>query len=160
MRRAILGRIDAKPQMMAPSRIQQPTPPLALMSTDQAFVEYVQSQSGLWNEISFRKMFGEYALYLHGRVVAFACDNQLYLKPTEEVRAMLGKVSEAPPYPGGKLHFQLDEQLEDRELLRRLLFATAAALPLPKPKAAGSAKPKPGRKSASTKAAKPGSRDR
>ena len=130
------------------------------MSTDQAFVEYVQSQSGLWNEISFRKMFGEYALYVHGRVVAFACDNQLYLKPTEEVRAMLGKVSEAPPYPGGKLHFQLDEQLEDRELLRRLLFATAAALPLPKPKAAGSAKPKPGRKSASTKAAKPGSRDR
>jgi len=49
------------------------------MSTEQSFVEYVQSQSGLGSELSFRKMFGEYALYLHGRVVAFACDNQLYL---------------------------------------------------------------------------------
>ena len=49
------------------------------MSTEQAFVEYVQSQSGLGPQLSFKKMFGEYALYLHGRVVAFACDNQLYL---------------------------------------------------------------------------------
>jgi|KBSMisStandDraft_5_1062788.scaffolds.fasta_scaffold25237_5 TfoX/Sxy family transcriptional regulator of competence genes len=127
------------------------------MSTEQSFVEYVQSQSGLGSELSFRKMFGEYALYLHGRVVAFACDNQLYLKPTAEVHAVVGKVSEAPPYPGGKLHFQLDEQLEDRELLRRLLVLTAGALPLPQTNAARGAKSKPARKSASAKSAKPSS---
>jgi TfoX/Sxy family transcriptional regulator of competence genes len=106
------------------------------VSTEQAFVEYVQSQSGLGSQLSFKKMFGEYALYLHGRVVAFACDNQLYLKPTEAGRSVLGHVSEHPPYPGAKLYFRIDEQMEDRELLRNALETTARALPLPKPKPA------------------------
>jgi TfoX/Sxy family transcriptional regulator of competence genes len=104
------------------------------VATDQGFVDHVQSQSGLGRELSFRKMFGEYALYLHGRVVAFACDNQLYLKPTGPGRALLGEVSERAPYPGGKPHFLIDEQIDDRALLRRLFLATAEALPLPKPK--------------------------
>ena len=89
---------------------------------------------GLGPQLTFKKMFGEYALYLHGRVVAFACDNQLYLKPTEEGRRLLGKVSEHPPYPGAKLYFRIDEQMEDRELLRGVFETTASVLPLPRPK--------------------------
>ncbi|MEP6790490.1 MAG: TfoX/Sxy family protein [Ramlibacter sp.] len=104
------------------------------MATDQSFVEHLQSQSGLGHELSFKKMFGEYALYFQGKVVAFACDNQLFLKPTDEGRAFLGKVVEQPPYPGAKLYFLIDEQLEDREILRKLFQVTAQALPLPKPK--------------------------
>ena len=105
------------------------------MATDQGFVEYIQSQSGFGHHLAFKKMFGEYALYLHGKVVAFACDNQLYLKPTEEGRALLGQVSEHSPYPGAKLYFRIDEQIEDHQLLRKVLETTAQALPLPKPKA-------------------------
>lgn len=104
------------------------------MATKQDFVEHVQSQSGLGHELSFRKMFGEYALYLQGKVIALACDNQLYLKPTTQGRALLGKVSEHPPYPGAKPHLLIDEQLEDRDLLGRLFQVTADALPIPKPK--------------------------
>ena len=104
------------------------------MATEQSFVEHIQSQSGLGPQLTFKKMFGEYALYLHGRVVAFACDNQLYLKPTEEGRRLLGKVSEHPPYPGAKLYFRIDEQMEDRELLRGVFETTARVLPLPRPK--------------------------
>jgi TfoX/Sxy family transcriptional regulator of competence genes len=106
------------------------------VATDQNFVEHIQSQSGLGQHLSFKKMFGEYALYLHGKVVAFACDNQLYLKPTAEGRTLLGRVSEHPPYPGAKLYFRIDEQMEDRELLRSVFETTAKALPLPKPKTA------------------------
>jgi len=105
------------------------------VATEQSFVEHLQSQSGLGHELAFKKMFGEYALYLHGKVVAFACDNQLYLKPTEEGRSLLGKVSEHPPYPGAKLYFRIDEQIEDRDLLRRVFQTTARALPVPKSKA-------------------------
>ena len=35
-----------------------------------------------------------------------------------------------------KLYFRIDEQMEDRELLRNALETTARALPLPKPKPA------------------------
>ena len=106
------------------------------MATEPSFVEHVQAQSGLGRELTAKKMFGEYALYLGGKVVALACDNQLYVKPTAEGRALLGEAVEAPPYPGAKPHLLIDEQLEDRALLQRLFEATAAALPLPRPKPA------------------------
>lgn len=104
------------------------------MATEQAFVEYIQAQSGLGSELSYKKMFGEYALYLRGKVVAFACDNQLFVKPTEAGRSLLGKVSEHPPYPGARPYFRIDDEMEDREMLRSLLHTTAQALPLPKAK--------------------------
>lgn len=106
------------------------------MATDRDFVQYVCEESGLRDALSYKKMFGEYALYLDGKVVALVCDNQLFVKPTAEGRGLLGVVSEQPPYPGGKPYFRIDVELDDRDLLGRLLRATALALPAPKPKAA------------------------
>jgi len=108
------------------------------MATDQRIVDFICEQAQLPGQLSFRKMFGEYALYLDGKVIALICDNHLYLKPTPEGRALLGKPNEASPYPGAKPHFQLGDEVEDRDLLRQLFRATWAALPEPKPK-----KPKP-----------------
>lgn len=105
------------------------------MATEEQFVAYIQAQSGLGSALSYKKMFGEYSLYLHGRVVAFACDNQLFVKPTAEGKSLLGKVSEHPPFPGAKVYFRIDDETEDRDLLRRLFEVTAQALPPPKPKA-------------------------
>ena len=104
------------------------------MASDQDFVEYVCNQIGLARQLTYKKMFGEYALYLNGKVVAFVCDNQLYVKPTPEGRSVLRTVCEHSPFPVAKPHFRIDDELEDRELLQRLLQATASALPGPKPK--------------------------
>lgn len=111
------------------------------MGSDQSFVDFVCEQSGLGEALTARKMFGEYALYLDGKVVALVCDNQLFVKPTAEGRSLLGTVHEHPPYPGAKPHFRVVEELEDRDALSRLLRATAEVLPAPKPK------PKPKKKS-------------
>lgn len=109
------------------------------MASDQDFVDYVSAQIGLGPRVTHRKMFGEYALYLDGTVVAFVCDNQLYVKPTAEGRAVLGRVSEHSPFPGAKLYFRIDDELDQRELMQQLLRATAIAAP---------AKPRAARKSA------------
>ena len=106
------------------------------MASDRDFVEYVCNQIGLARELTHKKMFGEYALYLNGKVVAFVCDNQLYVKPTAEGRSVLRTVCERSPFPVAKPYFRIDEELEDRELLQRLLRATADALPTPRPKLA------------------------
>lgn len=103
------------------------------MATHQDFVEYVRTQSGLGEAITCRKMFGEYAIYVEGKVVALACDDQLFLKPTAHGRSLLRTPDEHPPYPGAKRYFRIDEAIDDRDLLRRLLLATARALPEPKP---------------------------
>ena len=110
------------------------------MATEERFVEYVRSQSGLGSALTYKKMFGEYALYLDGKVVAFACDNQLFVKPTEVVRAFLGTVCEQPPYPGAKPYFRIDDEIGDQERLGRLLVTTAQVLPAPKPRSRASAK--------------------
>lgn len=110
------------------------------MATDQNYIAFVLEQAGAASGLSARKMFGEYALYLDGKVVALVCDNQVFVKPTEAGRAMLERVSEHPPYPGAKPHFRLDDEIDDAELLRKLFAVTAQALPLPKPKKAKTAK--------------------
>lgn len=104
------------------------------MATDSSFVEYVAEQANLPRLLTWRKMFGEYALYLQGKVVAFACDNSLYLKPTDAGGELLPNRREGFPYPGAKAHFLIDELLDDADLLQQLFLITAEVLPEPKPK--------------------------
>jgi TfoX/Sxy family transcriptional regulator of competence genes len=108
-------------------------------------VQYIIDQAGLGRRLAFKKMFGEYALYLDGKVIALICDNQLFLKPTEEGLTFLGKVVEAPPYPGAKKYFLLASEVDDPERLGTALQITARSLPTPKPRGVRS-KPAPTRK--------------
>ena len=113
------------------------------MASDLGFVEYVCEQVAGAGRITHRRMFGEFALYCDDKVVALICDNQFFLKPTVAGRAMLKGVKEAPPYPGAKMYYLLDADLDDAEQMARVVRATAAELPLPpakkKKKAAGKA---------------------
>ncbi len=84
--------------------------------------------------LSARKMFGEYALYLDGKVVALVCDDQLFLKPTPGAQAALPDCPTGPPYPGAKLHLLVTDALDDPEPILAALKAIAADLPAPKPK--------------------------
>lgn len=104
------------------------------MASDLSFVEYVCEQAGLGSLLTYKKMFGEFALYLEGKVVALVCDNQLFVKPTLEGKELLGSVCEYSPYPGAKPQFRIGDELDNGELVKRLLVATARALPRPKSK--------------------------
>lgn len=106
------------------------------MATDPDFLGYIHEQAGLGDRLTSRRMFGEYGLYLDGKVVAFACDNSLFLKPTAAGRALLPQAEEGAPYPGAKPHLLLDEYLDDAELLGKALQVTHDALPVAKPRPA------------------------
>ena len=104
------------------------------MATDLEFMEFLADQMAGAGEISYRKMFGEYAVYLGGKVVALVCDNQLFVKPTAAGRAFIGAPVEAPAYPGAKISFRIEDAFEDREWISELIRITARELPAPKPK--------------------------
>jgi len=108
------------------------------MATDQSFVEYVIEQSGLDERITFKRMFGEYGIYIDGKIVAFACDNSLFVKAADATAALTANLPRRPPYPGAKGYPVADELLDDSEQLHALLVATANAMPEPKAKAAKS----------------------
>lgn len=104
------------------------------MASDMSFMEFIHEQSGLREGFTYKKMFGEYAVYLNGKVIAFVCDNSIFLKPTEQTKAITDSFPSAPPYPGAKDYIVIDELLDKPEELQRLLKATELALPMPKPK--------------------------
>jgi TfoX/Sxy family transcriptional regulator of competence genes len=127
------------------------------VASDVSFVEYVCEQVGGAGRVTYRKMFGEFAVYCDGKVVALVCDNQFFLKPTSGGRALLGRVKEVPPYEGAKPFFLLDAELEDAEQAAKLVWTTARELPAPsakpartkgssaRPESAARARPKPRR---------------
>lgn len=102
------------------------------MATNLAFVEHVAEQARLGARFTWRKMFGEYALYIDGKVVGFACDDSLFIKPAAATAALVADLPMGPPYPGAKLYPVADELLDDPGRLQQLLLATWQAVPAPK----------------------------
>ncbi|MBF0407882.1 MAG: TfoX/Sxy family protein [Candidatus Riflebacteria bacterium] len=104
------------------------------MASDKSFVEYVIEQIENTGVITYKKMFGEYAIYCDGKVAILICDNQVFVKPTEGGRVFIGDVVEAPPYSGAKPYFLIEDRFEEREWFSELVRITAKDLPEPKPK--------------------------
>jgi len=102
-----------------------------IMATNKEFADFIIEQIENAGTITCRKMFGEYALYSDGKVVALLCDNQLFIKPTDGGRAFIGDVKEAPPYPGAKMYFLIEDKVDDRDWLSQLIKITARELPDP-----------------------------
>ena len=98
------------------------------MATDAEFMAFVMEQLAGAGTMTSRRMFGEYAVYRDGLVVALVCDNRLFVKPTDAGLAHAGEIERAPPYPGAKPYLLVEDRLEDREWLCDLIRATARAL--------------------------------
>lgn len=104
------------------------------MATDPRTAEHLVEILRAAGPVSLRRMFGEYAVYLDGRVVGLICDDQLFLKDRPESRAILPEAATGTPYPGAKPHLLIEAELDDEETLARAVQALAAVLPPPKPR--------------------------
>ena len=104
------------------------------MASDQDFVDFVVDQLDPDCGMTYRKMFGEYGLYADGLMVAMVCDNRLFVKRTPGGEAWIGDPVEAPPYPGAKPIFLIEDRLEDGPWLSELIRITRRELPPPKRK--------------------------
>ncbi|MDX1394677.1 MAG: TfoX/Sxy family protein [Gemmatimonadota bacterium] len=78
--------------------------------------------------VSARKMFGEYGLYSGSKFIGAICDDRLFIKPTDAGRAYIGDPVEAPPYPGARDSFLIEDGIEDGEWLSELVRVTAAEI--------------------------------
>jgi DNA transformation protein and related proteins len=102
------------------------------MASDFGFVEYVCDQLSAAGLITHRKMFGEYAIYCEGKVVALVTDNRLFVKPTDATLALYGDGPRGTPFPGAKSWYEVQERLDDHVWLCALIRATEQALPAPR----------------------------
>ena len=105
------------------------------MATQQRTVDYLLQQATGAGTVSAKPMFGEYGIYVDGKMIGSVCDDRLYVKPTASGRAHAEPASDAPPYPGAKPHLLIEaDRWDDSEWLGELLRITAGELPTPKPR--------------------------
>jgi TfoX/Sxy family transcriptional regulator of competence genes len=96
------------------------------------FVEFVMGQLAGLGELRFRKMFGEYTVYVNEKPIVLVCDDTVFIKIIPELAAVMADAERGFPYEGATERYILD--IDNRELAREAILILEAATPLPKPK--------------------------
>lgn len=104
------------------------------MASTQEFADFVVDQFDESIGVTAKKMFGEYGLFSGGKMFGLICDDRFFVKPTGGGRAYIGEVVEAPPYPGAKPCYVIEDRLEDGPWMSELARITSRELPLPRPR--------------------------
>ena len=102
------------------------------MATSIEFIEYVCEQVSGIGIVRYRKMFGEYMVYLNEKPILLVCDNTVYVKKFPELADLLREADCGSPYDGAKEHFVLD--MENSNLADRVIAILEQVTPLPKKK--------------------------
>ena len=100
------------------------------MATQKETVDFILKKLRDPKRFSARAMFGEYALYADGKVVALICDDLLHVKILPASKELEPLCEQGPPYPGAKPHYIVEEvQLSTITNLPAILSAIARARP-------------------------------
>lgn len=91
------------------------------MASSQDYVSYVVERLRRFYDVSYRKMFGEYMVYIDQKPIILICDDQPYIKIHESTVAILKDSPEGYPYKGAKLHYLLD--IDDDDLTKQSIDA-------------------------------------
>ncbi len=105
------------------------------MATSKETIAFILSRLGDDSRFSARAMFGEYALYADGKVVALICGDTLYVKMLPASACLAASCEQGPPYPGAKPHYIVsDDIISSIDNLPAIFFAIARSIPEKKAK--------------------------
>ena len=102
------------------------------MASTQGFIEFVTDQIDGIGNTRYRKMFGEYMVYVNDKPILLVCDDTVYVKMHDEIKEQMQDAETDTPYKGAKPHYILD--IENRELAKEIVQLLEIITPLPKPK--------------------------
>ncbi len=96
------------------------------MATTKEYVEYICEQIEGVGIIRYKKMFGEYMVYVDEKPVLLVCDNTVFVKMLEVIKEKMKNAQTGYPYNGAKEHFILDIENEafSKEIITDLLPVT------------------------------------
>lgn len=103
------------------------------MATSKEYIEFVCEQLDGIENVTYRKMFGEYMVYVNAKPLLIVCDNTVMVKKAPELASLMGGAPDGIPYEGAKVHYILD--IENRELVRDVIAVLEPITPLPKKRA-------------------------
>lgn len=102
------------------------------MATSEDFINYICEQINGVGEIRYKKMFGEYLIYVNEKPIITVCDNIAFIKKLECIEELMQGSEIGFPYKGAKEHYILD--IDNIELSRTVITKLEEVTPLPKKK--------------------------
>lgn len=102
------------------------------MGTTIDFIEYICDQIAGVGEIHYKKMFGEYMVYVNGKPILLVCDNAVFVKVLPCLDETMREADKGFPYDGAKEHYVLD--IDNAKFSKEVIAILEPVTPLPKPK--------------------------
>lgn len=102
------------------------------MATTNEYIEYVCEQINGIGEIRYKKMFGEYMVYVNDKPVIIVCDNTAFVKKLLCIEKEMKEAQTGYPYKGAKEHYILD--IDNAEFCKSIIMEVEKVTPLPKPR--------------------------
>lgn len=96
------------------------------------FIEFVCETLRPLGEVCSRKMMGDYVIYLNGKCVITACDNNAYVKKLTCIAAIMADAETGCPYNGAREAYILD--FTDNRKVLKAIEILWDNLPFPKSK--------------------------
>ena len=103
------------------------------MASTKEYSDFILEQLSGLDEITARKMMGEYILYYRDKIIGGIYDNRFLVKPTKTTREKMPDASMELPYEGAKPMLLVDN-VENRDFLKELVLAMYDELPEAKKK--------------------------
>lgn len=78
------------------------------MATSKEYIEFVCGQISGTGRVRYRKMFGEYMVYIDDKPLLLVCDNTVYVKKLDILAEIIRDSELGVPYDGAKEYYILD----------------------------------------------------
>lgn len=102
------------------------------MATSEDFINFICEQINGVGEIRYKKMFGEYLVYVNEKPVITVCDNMAFVKKLDCISELMEDAETGFPYKGAKEHYILD--IDNSELSKAVIEKVEEVTPVPKKK--------------------------
>jgi TfoX/Sxy family transcriptional regulator of competence genes len=102
------------------------------MATTVDYIEYVCEQVRGTGAVRYKKMFGEYMVYVDDKPILLVCDDMVFVKILPALGALMADAERGYPYDGAKEHYVLD--IDSAELAREVVVALLPVTAVPKPR--------------------------
>lgn len=100
------------------------------MGTTKEYIQFVAEQLDNVSGVTYKKMFGEYLVYVNDKPILLVCDNCVMVKEVPEFEKIMKDAPRNFPYDGAKEHYILD--IENRELTSKVIEILTEITPVPK----------------------------
>lgn len=88
------------------------------MPTTKEYFDGIQQKLSGIEDISYRKMMGEYVVYYKDKVAGGLCDNRFLVKPVKSAGELLPDAELELPYEGAKPMLRVDDSVSGEFILK------------------------------------------